>query len=244
MNELIKIEAPAGVTMSSLELVDFINAHEGRKDLTHANFMAKVPKVLGEGGLIQFQDTYIHPQNGQAYPCYRFPKREACLMAMSYSYELQAKVFDRMTELEGRKFEIPQTYAQALLLAANQAVQIEQQSAIIEQQAPKVEFYDAVAEAINSQTIYEVAKELGIGSKTLFKFLREKEVLIKKRVLPYQVHIDAGRFRVIMKKYKDPRGEIQTYQQALVTGKGAIYIQKLVSAHPELKSKGKKQSTP
>ena len=27
-------------------------------------------------------------------------KREARLMAMSYSYELQAKVFDRMTELE------------------------------------------------------------------------------------------------------------------------------------------------
>jgi hypothetical protein len=24
------------------------------------------------------------------YPCYRFPKREACLMAMSYSYEIQA----------------------------------------------------------------------------------------------------------------------------------------------------------
>jgi hypothetical protein len=33
-------------------------------------------------------------------PGYTFPKREACLMAMSYSYELQAKVYDRMTALE------------------------------------------------------------------------------------------------------------------------------------------------
>ena len=90
-------------TMTSLELVDFINASraEGEAELRHDSFMAKVPKVLG--GVQNLLDTYIHPQNGQTYSCYRFPKREACLMAMSYSYELQAKVFDRMTELEARR---------------------------------------------------------------------------------------------------------------------------------------------
>ena len=38
------------VTMTSLELVDFINAQrkEGEAELRHDNFMAKVPKVLGE----------------------------------------------------------------------------------------------------------------------------------------------------------------------------------------------------
>jgi hypothetical protein len=87
--------------MTSLELVDFINStrKDGEAPLRHDHFMAKVPKVLGEG-VPKFRDTYLHPQNGQEYACYRFPKREACLMAMSYSYELQAKVFDRMTELE------------------------------------------------------------------------------------------------------------------------------------------------
>ena len=67
-----------------------------------SDFMAKVPKVLGEGGVPKFRDTYTNPQNGQQYAIYRFLKREACLMAMSYSYDLQAKVFDRMTELEQR----------------------------------------------------------------------------------------------------------------------------------------------
>lgn len=92
------------VTMSSLEMVEYINSmrEEGEPVLTHANFMAKVPKVLGEKGLIHLNDTYVHPQNNQTYPCYRFPKREACLMAMSYSYDLQAKVFDKMTELEAQ----------------------------------------------------------------------------------------------------------------------------------------------
>lgn len=101
------------VSMTSIELVAFING-ERKKDaeqagaafpskgfakLEHFDFMKKAPEVLG-GGAGNFSDTYIHEQNGQIYPSYRFPKREACLMAMSYSYALQAAVFDHMTALE------------------------------------------------------------------------------------------------------------------------------------------------
>jgi hypothetical protein len=46
--------------------------------------MAKVPKVLGDAAL-GFQGSYSG-RDGTARPCYTFPKREACLMAMSYSY--------------------------------------------------------------------------------------------------------------------------------------------------------------
>ena len=40
----------AVATMTSLEMVDFINSQrgDGEPELTHANFLAKVPKVLGE----------------------------------------------------------------------------------------------------------------------------------------------------------------------------------------------------
>jgi hypothetical protein len=98
---LIQIPTSETVTMTSLEMVDFINTQRGEDGyiLAHADFLKKVPQVLG-GGHGNFSDTYQHPQNKQTYPMYRFPKREACLMAMSYSYDLQAKVFDRMTELE------------------------------------------------------------------------------------------------------------------------------------------------
>ena len=91
------------VTMVSLELVDYIN--DSRKfdekpvQLRHADFMAKVPKVLGVETSEKFRSSYL-AGNGEQRPCYRFPKREACLMAMSYSYELQAQVFDRMTAME------------------------------------------------------------------------------------------------------------------------------------------------
>lgn len=101
--------------MTSIELVDFIN--EERKQsalgtgsafpslefpsLRHDHFMAKVPKVLGEAHAPKFRVMFDTPVGNGAVrksPGYTFPKREACLMAMSYSYAIQAKVYDRMTE--------------------------------------------------------------------------------------------------------------------------------------------------
>jgi len=99
MSDLVKIGA--AVTMSSLEIVDLINKSrkEGEAELAHSDFLKKVHKVLGESVAGNFS-CYYTASNGKQNPCYRFPKRESCLMAMSYSYELQAAVFDRMTELE------------------------------------------------------------------------------------------------------------------------------------------------
>lgn len=117
MNQISIIATPhdSMVTMTSTEIVDFINAHreaeakaagfdfpsKGFAKLEHSDFMKKVPEVLGEG-VGNFSDTYTHRQNGQIYPCYRLPKREATLLAMSYSYTLQAAVYDHMTALENK----------------------------------------------------------------------------------------------------------------------------------------------
>jgi hypothetical protein len=111
MQELMNNTAP---TMTSLELVKLINdeREEGQAELTHSDFMKKVVKVLGEG-VGNFSDTYRHPQNGQTYPCYRLPKREAHLMVMSESYKVQAKVYDRWQELEAMSAPVP-TSAEAL----------------------------------------------------------------------------------------------------------------------------------
>lgn len=92
---------PAGhVTMTSLELVEFINGQRGpdKVRLRHDHFMAKVPKVLGFHAP-KFLGTQKYG-NGNSREICVFPKREACLMAMSYSYELQAIVYDRMTAQE------------------------------------------------------------------------------------------------------------------------------------------------
>lgn len=116
-NSMIVLPTNEAPTMSSVEMVDYINADRKLKaesqglkfpckqfrKLEHRSFMKKAPKVLG-GAAAKFfaADSYINGTGGKVErDIYNFPKREACLMAMSYSYELQAQVFDHMTKLEG-----------------------------------------------------------------------------------------------------------------------------------------------
>lgn len=188
------------ITMTSLELVDFINSQrtEGESELRHDNFMAKVPKVLGEEAALNLKDSYLG-KDGTTRPCYRFPKREACLMAMSYSYELQAKVFDRMTALETEKgANLPQTFAQALRLAAEQAEQIEIQQKALAVAAPKIRFVDNYVESTGLKGFREVAKLLKIKEPEFRVFLIDNKIMYRLggEWMAYQNHIDAGRFEV------------------------------------------------
>lgn len=94
MNTAIQtVETSPATTMTSLELVDYLNDERrnyfyGYTLVVHADFLKRVPKVLGE--VAGKFSSYYTASNGKQNPCYAFPKREACLMAMSYSYALQA----------------------------------------------------------------------------------------------------------------------------------------------------------
>jgi len=163
MTQMILSQNTATITMTSLEMVEFINSQrkEGESELRHDHFLVKVPKVLGEGGLPNFRDTYIHPQNGQTYQYYRFPKREACLMAMSYSYDLQAKVFDRMTALEGQQPQLPATYLdalKALVTATEKNLELESQNATL---LPKAELCDELL--VDNETTYLIDTVAGMA---------------------------------------------------------------------------------
>lgn len=153
--------------MSSLEIVDFINEYRAKNDdqpiqLRHADFMAKVQKVLGE--LSENYRPVYKDASGRSLPCYVFYKREACLMAMSYSYELQALVFDRMTELEN-KLSKPQLPDFTNPVEAARAWADEVEAKLIAQKqlelaAPKVEYFDRVADVGNLMTASVVGKKM------------------------------------------------------------------------------------
>ena len=190
-------------TMSSIDLVDFINSeYPGRQSpLRHDHFMTKVPRVLGLTAP-EFLGTGTYVAGGVTHTrnIYNFPKREACLMAMSYSYDLQAKVFDRMTELEGTDLpQIPTTLSSALRLAADQAEQIEQQQKAIEQSKPAVEFVDRyVTTDSGSKGFRQVAKLFRANERDLRQFLADEKIMYRLagEWMPYGNHIEAGRFEV------------------------------------------------
>lgn len=174
-------------TMTSLELVDFINAHrreqaaaagakfpsKGFAELAHRDLLKKVPDVLGSEHAGNFSLMFtVAVGNGatRQSPGYRFPKREACLMAMSYSYELQARVFDRMTELEQAAQPapaIPQSFAEALRLAAEQAEQIELQQRQLALAAPKVATLERLTGNSQSRSLRDTARVLKVRERQL-----------------------------------------------------------------------------
>lgn len=210
-------------SLSSLQLVQMINEHRqsigDNSILRHDHFMAKVPKVLGEGGLPKFRDTYTNHQNGQKYPCYIFPKREACLMAMSYSYELQAQVFDRMTAMEEalkakNSFDItnPAHLLQAIEVQAKLNIELTQKVAVLE---PKAKGLDRIADCTNVLGIRESAKVLKVGQNQLVQYLIDHKVV-----------------------YRDQHGKIQAYQKSV--DQKLIHV---VTSAPRLFESGEKVFT-
>lgn len=82
--------------MSSIDLAKLCL---GESKDAHSNFVIKAKKVIGVGALLNFQERETYGNNNTRIT-YNLPEREACLMAMSYSYELQAKVYDEWQSLK------------------------------------------------------------------------------------------------------------------------------------------------
>jgi phage antirepressor YoqD-like protein len=219
------------VTMTSIELVEFINSQRKAEEseLRHDNFMAKVPKVLGDAAP-KFLGTVKKPQPAggfREYPCYRFPKREACLMAMSYSYELQAKVFDKMTELETKQQSvpmIPQTLSEALRLAADLADQKEKISEQLSIAAPKVAALERIADAGGSLGLQEAGKALQQKPNKFINWLRENGWIYRRAGsgtnLGRAEKVNAGYITHKVTTVSREDGSEKIVEQVLITPKG------------------------
>lgn len=124
---------------------------------------------------------------------------------------------------------IPKTYPEALMLAAQQAQQIEEQQKQIEVMKPKEEFFDAVADSKDAVSMNDVAKVLnvkGMGRNNLFEFLRNEKILMQSN-RPYQKYIDCGYFRVVEQRYTKNFEECINFK-TIVYQKGINYIRKLL----------------
>ena len=184
-------------TMTSLEIVDFINNHRQANGnstvLRHDNFMTKVPEVLGELYAPKFLGTQTYGNNN-IRSVYIFPKREACLMAMSYSYDIQAEIYDRMTALEqqivfqpqlpnfldpaeaafawGKQYQATQL-AEAKLVEAAKAIEVMQ---------PTVDAYELIAGKKGSMCFQDAYKYLGgIKLKDMKQWMYDKGWIKKDR---------------------------------------------------------------
>lgn len=151
-------------------------------------------------------------------------------------------------------FAIPQTYSEALLLAANQAKQIEKQQLALEQKKiendklvadgkrkdativrmkPKEVFTDAVAGSKGNCLVGEVAKLITqngykIGEKQFFAWLRDNGYLGKKGErynIPNQQYMGKNPFFYIKRGVRQGNsGVLHTTSTTMLPPKGQIYF--------------------
>ena len=156
--------------------------------------------------------------------------KELCMLDDSDKGRQFRRYFIECEKQVKSSFQIPQTYSEALMLAAKQAEQIEQQEKLLIEQKPKVDFYEAVTGSKDTIDIGTVAKVLnikGIGRNNLFEFLRDKGVLMSNNQ-PKQTYCDRGYFRVIESKFTKPDGSTHINTKTVVYQKGLDYIRKLL----------------
>lgn len=179
------------------------------------------------------------PQGGaQKSEYYQMTKDGFTILVMGYTgskamafKEKYIEAFNRMeSTIKNGGFSLPQTFAQALMLAAKQQEKIEEQNRLLVEQEPKVQFFDAVAsskDAIEMKSVANTLDFVGVGRNKLFEILRDAEVLTHKNQ-PMQRFIDNGYFRTIEQKYEKSDGEICINIKTLVYQKGVNYIKSLL----------------
>lgn len=222
----------------------------------HKNVLKSIRNILGSAQNLAHktwfhQVTYIDAQ-GKTQPMFLMNRDGFSLLAMSLTGEraLQFKVgfiqqFDMMEQaLKEIAPAIPQTFAQALRLAAEQAETIEAQQKQLAEQAPKVNFAKALEIAGESILIGQLAKLMrqnGVdtGEIRLYQWMRDNGFLHKcgsEYNDPTQRALEMGLFEVRTgTRYHPHTGEPIQTRTTLVTIKGQQYfINKLVykTQHP------------
>ncbi|HEX7853833.1 MAG TPA: phage regulatory protein/antirepressor Ant [Sphingobium sp.] len=221
-------------TMSSREIADLAGKE-------HRNVMrdirASLGALLGEGGLLRFEHSYLNGQN-KAQPEYRLPFRESMIVASGYDVHLRARIIDRWQELEAQRPPVPAQLSRMdliqLALAAEQEAQAEKDQRIwleakVEADAPKVAFADSVEAAPDAISMAHAAKLLGTGRNRLTARLRQIGWLTRTGE-PYQRRIEEGLLDVKLSTWQHPDNGLQKSVTPIVTGKGLARLREIIAA--------------
>lgn len=90
----------------------------------------------------------------------------------------KAQAYFAVKTREAEVSSLPTSFAEALQLAADQAREIEEKTAQIEANAPKVLAWEGVVDRDGHFQAGDVARAVGVGRTTLMAFLRERGILL------------------------------------------------------------------
>lgn len=132
----------------------------------------------------------------------------------------------RTGKYDGAAALLPQSMPEALRMLADQYEQNAHMTVQLAEAAPKVQYYDAVADSKDAVPMRDVAQVLnipGLGRNKLFAKLRTIKILDRANK-PYQQFIERGYFRVVQRTFQKSNGEAGVDTTTLVLQKGIEYL--------------------
>lgn len=222
--------------LSNQNTKEFIGALTETRKSVSADFQAV--KVV-RGGNPDAQGTWLHEDAALEFARWLSPK-----FAIWCNDRIKELLTTGTTSLPA--YDVPKSFSEALLLAAKQQKQIEEQQKTIElkdstisfqqktieAQKPSVTFANAVSGSQSACLIGELAKLIcqngvKIGQNRLFQWMREKHYLGtsgEHRNMPNQEYIEQGLFIIKKGVRTGNDGVLYTTKTPKVTGKGQVYF--------------------
>lgn len=245
MEEIIKNQ---NATLSSLEVAEMLDMehwkllrklHGEDKNGKHIN---GILEILANNDFV-VSDYFIKDSykdvSGKENVCYQITKMGCEFLGNKCTGErgviFTAKYVKRFNDMESLlKPKLPQTFAEALRLAAEleeQKEKLKQENEFLieerKKDAVKVDFFDAVAGTKDAIDMGKVAKILNfdnVGRNKMFDILRCEGILMNDNT-PYQKYIDGNFFRVIEQSYM-ANGEKRMTTKTLAYQKGVFLIKR------------------
>lgn len=215
-------------TMSSIDLLAIINtarAQFGESEVRRNDFHARVRDEL-DG---EHYESFVVPNgNGTTSEAYRLTLRQCMYVAMRESKGVRRKVQEKLEQ-----GALPQSFAQALRLAAEQQEQIEMQQAALAAARPKVVYADAMLNSDGTVLVRDAAKTIGVPVRKLEKALRQKGVILPDNS-PAARYVTQGYFKESLHTFDTNTRGRQLSRVARVTGRGLEFLRRFVERHADL----------
>jgi len=201
MNQVIGSFNSGSSTLSSIELLDLVNSarHEHRENAIRRNdFHARVADELeGEN----YESFVVQNSNGTTTTAYALNHDQCLLVSMRESKAVRRSILGKLKQIEAQAPALPD-FSDPVAAARAWADELEQKRAAVKQleaAKPAVEFVDRYVSADSGNKGFrQVAKLLQANERELRQFLADQKIMYKLggEWMPYQDHIDAGRFVV------------------------------------------------
>ncbi|WP_081408648.1 phage antirepressor KilAC domain-containing protein [Acinetobacter larvae] len=224
MNAIVNFNSQTMSSKDLLEIINAVRAEFNEKPVRLNDFNNRIADEL-EGE--HYESFVVQNLNNTTSIAYSLTIDQCTLIGMRESKGVRKNVLAKLKSLA-----VPQSFAEALQLAADQAKQIELAQSQIATLEPKAKALDVIADTTNIYTIRDCAKTIGIGERKLIQLLIDKKWIYREehgRLQPYADKVASGVFvnkasPVVVNKY----GEEKVHLHMRVTAFGLTRITGLV----------------